>query len=234
MSGIAELSHCWGEYKAILKMFWEEIDEMRRKYRMMCWTGILLGAALFAAGCEKTSAGETDPVENQSVAAESEGNEAEREEETSAAETGFPSQMPSFTAKDLDGNTVTEDIFGEKDLTVVNIWGTFCSPCVAEMPELGEWAASMPDNVQIVGLIADISGDEDTKHHDLAVAITEKAGAQFTHIIANADFEPVMRWVVGVPTTLCVDKEGNLVGEPSVGAYVDGYKTFVEEYLNGL
>ena len=139
-----------------------------------------------------------------------------------------------FTAKDLDGNTVTEDIFGEKDLTVVNIWGTFCSPCVAEMPELGEWAASMPDNVQIVGLIADISGDEDTKHHDLAVAITEKAGAQFTHIIANADFEPVMRWVVGVPTTLFVDKEGNLVGVPIVGAYVDGYKTFVEEYLNGL
>ena len=102
------------------------------------------------------------------------------------------------------------------------------------MPALGEWAASMPDNVQIVGLIADISGDEDTKHHDLAVAITEKAGAQFTHIIANADFEPVMRWVVGVPTTLFVDKEGNLVGEPIVGAYVDGYKTFVEEYLNGL
>ena len=102
------------------------------------------------------------------------------------------------------------------------------------MPELGEWAASMPDNVQIVGLIADISGDEDTKHHDLAVAITEKAGAQFTHIIANADFDPVMRWVVGVPTTLFVDKEGNLVGEPIVGAYVDGYKTFVEEYLNEL
>ncbi|MDE6991646.1 MAG: hypothetical protein K2P42_13440, partial [Lachnospiraceae bacterium] len=81
---------------------------MRRKYRMMCWTGILLGAALFAAGCEKTPAGETDPVENQSVAAsESEGNEAEREEEEAAVETGFPSQMPSFTAKDLDGNTVT-------------------------------------------------------------------------------------------------------------------------------
>lgn len=213
----------------------EEIDEMRRKYRMTCWTGILLGAALFAAGCGKTPAGDTDPVENQSVAASaSEPNEAGHEEDASAAEAGFPSQMPSFTAKDLEGNTVTEDIFGEKDLTVVNIWGTFCSPCVAEMPELGEWAQSMPDNVQIIGLIVDISGDEDTKHHDLAVEITEKAEAEFIHVIANADLDPVMRWVVGVPTTLFVDKEGNLVGEPIVGAYVDGYKTFVEEYLNGL
>lgn len=84
------------------------------------------------------------------------------------------------------------------------------------------------------GLIVDISGDEDTKHHDLAVEITQRAGAEFTHIIANADFNAVMQWIVGVPTTLFVDKEGNLVGEPIIGADVDGYKTFVEEYLNGL
>ena len=208
---------------------------MRRKDRIRGFAGFFPGVALSAAGCGKTPAKDTDPVEKQSTAvSEAEGNETEREEDQTGAETGFPSQMPSFSAKDLDGNTVTEDIFAEKDLTVVNIWGTFCNPCVAEMPELGEWAASMPDNVQIIGLIVDIAGDEDTKHHDLAVTITEKAGAEFTHIIANEDLDPVMRWVVGVPTTLFVDKEGNLVGEPIVGAYVDRYKTFVEEYLNEL
>ncbi|MDE7476835.1 MAG: TlpA family protein disulfide reductase [Lachnospiraceae bacterium] len=140
--------------------------------------------------------------------------------------------MPSFTTKDLDGNMVTEDIFGEKDLTVVNIWGTFCPPCIAEMPDLGEWADAMPDNVQIVGLIVDISGDEDTQHHDLAVTITQKAGAEFMHLIANEDFNDILNQVVGVPTTLFVDKEGNLVGTPIVGANVDGYKTFAEDYLN--
>ena len=204
---------------------------MRQKNRKVRWSGVLLCMALLAAGCGKTPAEETEQVEQSSVAS----SEPERNaENASTAETGFPSQMPSFTAKDLDGNTVTEDIFAEKDLTVVNIWGTFCNPCIAEMPELGEWAASMPDNVQNVGLIVDISGDEDTKHHDLAVEITEKAGAEFTHIIANADLNAVMQWIVGVPTTLFVDKEGNLVGEPIIGADVDGYKTFVEEYLNGL
>lgn len=139
--------------------------------------------------------------------------------------------FPSFTATDLDGNTVTESIFSEKDLTVLNIWGTFCGPCIGEMPELGEWAKEMEDNVQILGLIIDINGEEDTEHRDLAVDITQKAGADFTNLIANADFAPILRDVVGVPTTLFIDGDGNIVGDPIVGADVDGYKTFVEEYL---
>ena len=141
--------------------------------------------------------------------------------------------FPAFTATDLDGNTVTESIFREKDLTVLNIWGTFCGPCIGEMPELGEWAKEMPENVQIVGLIIDINGEEDIEHHDLAVDITQKAGADFTNLIANADFAPILKDVIGVPTTLFIDGDGNLVGDPVVGADVDGYKKFVEDYLNG-
>lgn len=208
---------------------------MGQNDRRTRWISILLGVALLAAGCGKAPTQDMGQVENSNVtASELEKNEAEHTEDVPVVETGFPSRMPSFTAKDLDGNTVTQDIFGEKDLTVVNIWGTFCNPCIAEMPELGEWAASMPDNVRIVGLIVDIAGDEDTRRHDLAVEITQRAGAEFTHIIANADFDPVMRWIVGVPTTVFVDGEGNLVGEPVIGADVDGYKAFVEEYLNEL
>ncbi|MDE6406875.1 MAG: TlpA family protein disulfide reductase, partial [Lachnospiraceae bacterium] len=139
--------------------------------------------------------------------------------------------FPAFTATALDGSTVTESIFSKKDITVLNIWGTFCGPCIGEMPELGEWAKEMPDNVQILGLIIDINGEEDTEHRDLAVDITQKAGADFTNLIANMDFAPILKDVVGVPTTLFVDGEGNLVGDPVVGANVDGYKTFVEEYL---
>lgn len=199
---------------------------MKRKSKLMYFTGIFLAMVLFVTGCGKTSAGDMDQVENAEPAV------SEPEMDTGVIETGFPSQMPSFTAKDLDGNTITEDIFHEKDLTVVNIWGTFCPPCIAEMPELGEWADSMPDNVQMIGLIIDISGDEDTQHHDLAVAITEKAGVKYTNVIANADFNDVLKWVVGVPTTLFVDQEGAVVGSPIIGADVEGYKTFVEEYLN--
>ena len=130
-------------------------------------------------------------------------------------------------------NEVTDSIFKEKDLTVVNIWGTFCTPCVEEMPELGEWAKEMPDNVQIVGLICDIEGDDDETHKELAKKIMEKANAGFTQIIANNDFNSILDWVTGVPTTLFVDKEGNITGKPVIGAYVSVYKKFVEDYLDG-
>lgn len=206
---------------------------MRQKNKLWRVTSMFLITVLLAAGCGKASVNDTDKAESpESAVSVPEENSEESEESASNAGTGIPGQMPSFTAKDLEGNTVTEDIFGEKDLTVVNIWGTFCPPCIAELPELGEWADAMPDNVQIVGLIIDISGDEDTKHHDLAVTITETAGVKYTNIIANTDFNDILKWVVGVPTTLFVDQNGAIVGEPIVGANVEGYKTFVEEYLD--
>lgn len=145
----------------------------------------------------------------------------------------LPETIPSFSAKDLDGNIVTESIIGEKDLTVINIWGTFCGPCINEMPELGDWARELPDNVQLIGLVCDINGDEDKEHHDLAVEITQSANADYLNLIANNDFSSIVDWVTGVPTTIFVNKDGKLVGEPIVGAKVQAYKDFVEAYING-
>ncbi len=171
----------------------------------------------------------------ESAARETEGGQPGSGEEDASAKTEERAvKMPAFTAKDLQGNEVTEEIFAGKDLTVLNIWGTFCPPCIREMPELGEWARAMPENVQLIGLITDIQGDEDKEHLDLALEITGKTGAEFTQIIANQDFYWLLSQVVGVPTTLFVDGEGNLVGDPIVGADVAGYKEFVEEYLKGL
>ena len=101
------------------------------------------------------------------------------------------------------------------------------------MPELGEWAKIMPENAQLIGIISDIESENDNIHYDLAVKIMEKSKADFTQIIANKDFESVMSWVTGVPTTLFVDKSGKIIGKPIVGADVDGYKKFVEDYLYG-
>lgn len=157
---------------------------------------------------------------------------SEVKEPSSAAAAGYPSSMPAFTTKDLAGNKVTEDIFAQKDLTVVNIWGTFCTPCIEEMPELGEWEKELPENVQIIGLVSDITGENDTEHLELASAIMEKAGAGFINLLPTAEMNELLSKVVGVPTTLFVDKTGTLVGEPIVGANVAGYKAFVEEFLN--
>ena len=198
-----------------------------KKYAALC--GILLPAAILA-GCAGTSGGSGAGTDSalSSPAAETGTLESAVGADTQTDTAAFP----AFTATDLDGNEVTESIFAEKDLTVLNIWGTFCGPCIGEMPELGEWAKEMPDNVQIVGLIIDINGEEDTEHRDLAVDITQQAGVDFTNLIANADFAPILKDVIGVPTTLFIDGDGNIVGDPIVGADVDGYKTFVEDYLS--
>lgn len=143
---------------------------------------------------------------------------------------GLPeTQKLSFTAADLDGNEVTEEIFAEKDVTMVNIWGTFCSPCVSEMPDLAEISDSMPENQQMIGLVIDVT-DESDPNYELAKKVLDSAGATFTQIIANDDFNSLLYSITGVPTTVFVDKEGRILGDPIVGNDVDAYKKRLEKY----
>ena len=92
----------------------------------------------------------------------------------------------------------------------------------------------MPDNVQIIGLVADIAGETDEQQIDTAKTILEKTGADFQNIIPNSDFSDLLSNVVGVPTTYFINKEGKIVGKPIVGAQVSKYKSFVEGYLASL
>ena len=121
-----------------------------------------------------------------------------------------------FDAKTLDGENVTEDVFAEADLTMVNIWGTFCGPCINEMPDLGEIAHEYEDKgFQIVGMLCDVTepGDE------TALQIVEETKADYMHIVASEDLQDgILQYVTGVPTTFFVDKNGNMVGEAQVGA----------------
>lgn len=151
----------------------------------------------------------------------------------SAQETApAPVPMPAFTTTDLEGNEVTEAIFGEKELTVVNIWGTFCTPCIDEMPELAEWYDEMPDELGLLGIVCDLSADSDQATHDLAVDIVTQAGVDYPCLLVCDDLSGLLSAVVGVPTTFCVDKEGNIVGRAILGAYVDEYKAMAEALLN--
>ena len=202
---------------------------------------VLSSVALAACGNSgKTAA--TTSVETE--AATEKASEKATEKETEKAEEGASSQKAAnfsvsegsleFTAENLALESVDSSIFAEKDLTVLNVWGTFCGPCINEMPELGEWQRALPENVQIIGLVADVAGKEDKEHIELANMILEKTNAQFTNIIPNNDFAELLSGVVGVPTTFFINKEGKIVGKPIVGAQVSKYKSFVEEYLKTI
>jgi len=120
-------------------------------------------------------------------------------------------ELGEFTTTSLDGQTVTAEIFTQAKLTVVNIWATYCSPCLEEMPDLGELAKEYADKgVQFVGIVSDAS-DDDTI--ETAKDVVEQTGAAYTHLLPGSFLD----WVQYVPTTLFVDASGNQIGEAAVG-----------------
>lgn len=151
-------------------------------------------------------------------------------EASPAVQTDTPSAAPAqtglfgdFTAQDLEGNEVDQTIFSEHDLTMVNIWATFCGPCLREMPDLGEIHEEYADQgFQIVGIVMDVLNKDGSYNDQMvqtAVDYAASTGAGYTHLLPSTDLIVAkLQNVTGVPETIFVDKEGNQVGEPYLGA----------------
>ena len=139
-----------------------------------------------------------------------------------AQETANSNKFPAFQTVDVAGNTVTQDIFKGKKITVVNIWGTFCPPCIEEMPDLAKLSASLPENAQIIGILCDVSLNDKSALQD-AKSIVSKAGTNYPCLLLNDSLTDYLSQFMYVPTTIFVDSEGNQIGEPVVGADFNAY-----------
>ena len=137
-----------------------------------------------------------------------------------------------FLTEDVYGNEVGPEIFTENKVTVVNCWGTYCSPCIEEMPELEEWyqeELTAGSGVGIVGLVIDV--DSSTAY--MATDVMDETGVTYPNLIIDDGlYEMFCKDLYCVPTTFIVDQYGNIVAGPFEGAYVQGYKDAVENYLN--
>ena len=121
-----------------------------------------------------------------------------------------------FTAKDFDGNEVDHSIFANTKLTMMKVWATFCSPCVTEMPELGELAAVGGTDYQIIGVCADL--DNTAEMLQEAKDIVAETGANYVHLQPSESLLPVLTATSAVPVTFFFDSEGKLVGQGVMGA----------------
>ena len=135
---------------------------------------------------------------------------------------GTPS-FSSFKAVDIDGNDVDQSIFADYDLTMVNVWGTFCTYCLQEMPELGEISEEYADEgVQVVGIVIDVLNEDlsvNTEQIQLAREVVEKTEANYPHLVPSIDLLYAgIASIRSYPTTFFVDKNGNLVGDVYSGA----------------
>ena len=147
--------------------------------------------------------------------------------------------MSDFTATDLEGNTVDESVFSGYRMTMVNVWATFCTPCLSEMPDLGELAAEYQDKgVQIVGLVSDtldMEGRLDQTQVDTAADIVEQTKADYRHLLPSEDLFGLLSQISSVPTTFFVNSKGEQVGSAYLGAQSkEDWKTIIEQTLAEL
>ena len=194
------------------------------------FAALFLAAALLLTAC---SGGQV-PRETQS--SQSAGEEASSSGASAGGEENIPI-LTEFTAADLDGNPVDQEIFADYDLTMVNVWATFCGPCLQEMPDLGALHQEYQDQgFQIVGIVTDVlnqDGSISESQVEVAKEAVEATGADYLHLLPSEDLIGLLLWqVTSVPTTIFVDSEGNMVGMGYLGSRdADSWREIIEEKL---
>ena len=169
----------------------------------------------------KKSAQEISEIENKLTELENQYPEI-LNEETDA--NGDVQKFPSFEGKDLDGNEVKSDeLFSANAVTVVNFWFTTCSPCVGELAELDALNKELADKGgALIGVNTFTLDGDETAIAD-AKDVLAKKGATYQNVYFDSS-SPAGAFTANIfafPTTYVVDRNGNIVGEPIVGAITE-------------
>ena len=139
----------------------------------------------------------------------------------SAAENG--STFPQFEGKDLDGNSVDSSLFANNAFTVVNFWFSGCKPCVEELSKLNELNEKLKEmGGEVVGINTDTLDNNEAGIKE-AKEILKAQGASYKNLTfdSNSTVGKYAGNIMAFPTTVLVDKDGNIVGEPFMGGIDD-------------
>ena len=169
----------------------------------------------------KKSAQEISEIENKLTELEKQHPEI-LNEETDA--NGDVQKFPSFEGKDLDGNEVKSDeLFSANAVTVVNFWFTTCSPCVGELGELDALNKELADKGGALIGVNTFTLDGDEAAISEAKDVLAKKGATYQNVYFDSDGEAgkFTANIFAYPTTYVIDRNGNIVGEPIVGAITE-------------
>lgn len=185
------------------------------KKKLIAITSVILGAGvLFAFGSKDSN------VKNSTVSAKSYGEKIQ------------------FTATDLNGKQITDEIFSKNKITMLNIWATFCGPCINEMPDLAKLnKANKSAGVEIVGVVIDITdgnGNLMPEQKKLAESIISKTGANYKHIVPSKEMMGgLLQNIMAVPTTIFVDSNGNQLDSPYLGSRTQKqWQQIIDSFLN--
>ena len=143
---------------------------------------------------------------------------------TNPPDDGSMQKFPAFEGKDLDGNTVKSDeLFSANAVTVVNFWFTTCNPCVGELSELDALNKELAKKGGALIGVNTFTLDGDEAAISEAKDVLAKKGATYQNVYFASDGEAgkFTTNIFAYPTTYVVDRNGNIVGEPVVGAITE-------------
>ena len=143
---------------------------------------------------------------------------------TAPSDDGSMQKFPAFEGQDLDGNTVKNDeLFSGNAVTVVNFWFTTCNPCVGELAELDALNKELAEKGGALIGVNTFTLDGDETAISEAKDVLAKKGATYQNVYFDSDGEAgkFTTNIFAYPTTYVVDRSGNIVGEPIVGAITE-------------
>jgi len=174
------------------------------------FTLLTVVAVMLLAGCAAGASGKTE-TKLKGEDAQSESTEPNSSEDTFEEEANPVAGvgLSGVTLTDYEGNEL-KNVFANKKLTVLNLWGTFCGPCIDEMPELQKLSEEYADkNVQVIGYAVDV---EDDTYKEDAKSILEQTGATFDQIMSKGEIKELIGSKFDyVPATLFVDENGKVL-----------------------
>jgi len=140
----------------------------------------------------------------------------------------------TFEATTTDGEAWNSDKFAASKLTMINVWGTYCNPCLSEMPDLGELAAEYdPAQFQIVGVVCDVMEDDSADNIDYAKQLITETKANYPHLLLNESlYMSFVGAVSAVPTTFFVRSDGSMVGYLTGAMDKESWKKLIDDLLS--
>ena len=160
-------------------------------------------------------------------------NAASATSDTQDSSNSVASPFKNFSGKDFDGNAVDGSLFSNNAVTVINFWFNGCKPCVAELSKLNE----LNDTIQsmggeVIGINTETFDGNKTAIKE-ASSILESQGAKYRNLSIDSDSDAgkYASDIMAFPTTILVDRNGNIVGDPMLGGIDDqaNYDTLMKQ-----
>ena len=181
---------------------YKKIISHLKEIKMKKLFAIIIAASLLLTACG------SETKDNQSS------NESDVVSSSSSENEKAKLNIGEFKAQTVYGEEVTNEVFADYDITMINIWATWCGPCIKEIPDLGELYNNLPENFNLITICTDAKGQEEA-----VKSFLEEKEAKMPVLIPDEKIEEFLNKNINAyPTSLFVDKDGNIIGKALQGA----------------